>query len=272
MRDLTPEECEFIAGGDNWNGGGTPEYPPEIVVVASPPPYYPPPYYPPFNPPQPPSPPPYYDPGSGGGGVTPYDNDGDVSNNGMSSVGESVTPFLAQPHMNPGDVRSLTASEKAGVAAFTHLTPDQLNNVRITAGGQFGAALGWGGNVAATTYSSKDISFNPQFAIQDFSANADTMDLLVHELAHAYQYETIGAGRVLGDQVDRLFISDTYSYSQSELQSVVSNPSLFSSLNVEQQATMTADYYRISNGLTPQGGEGFSATVQQLQTVFQLGR
>lgn len=66
MRDLTPEECEFIAGGKlqklqamSYSGEG------DIVVTASPPPppYYPP---PPYNPPSPPSPPP--PPSSGGGG------------------------------------------------------------------------------------------------------------------------------------------------------------------------------------------------------------
>lgn len=68
MRKLTPEECEFIAGGEQmldsyYDEGG------EIVVTGSPPPYSPP-YYPP---PPPPYTPPYYPPygGGGGGGETP---------------------------------------------------------------------------------------------------------------------------------------------------------------------------------------------------------
>ena len=79
MRDLTPEECEFIAGsGTVW--GGTPEVPPQIVVVASPPPYEivvvasPPPYYPPFEAPQPPAP----TPGQGGTGGTGGGSSSDV--------------------------------------------------------------------------------------------------------------------------------------------------------------------------------------------------
>jgi hypothetical protein len=69
MRDLTPEECEFIAGGKqqtlqsmSYSGEG------DIVVTASPPPppYYPPPPY--FPPPPPPPPPP---PSGGGGYASP---------------------------------------------------------------------------------------------------------------------------------------------------------------------------------------------------------
>lgn len=67
MRDLTPEECEFIAGGDGNNPPINPEYPPEIVVVASPPPYQPP-WTPPYIPPQPPPPIDCGCEGGGGGG------------------------------------------------------------------------------------------------------------------------------------------------------------------------------------------------------------
>jgi hypothetical protein len=72
MRELTPEECEFIAGGlskmekdkdGNFVAMSGPENEPPIVVVGSPPP---PPVYPPPPPPvYPPYPPP---PGTGGGG------------------------------------------------------------------------------------------------------------------------------------------------------------------------------------------------------------
>jgi hypothetical protein len=68
MRDLTPEECEFIAGGRTMKLQST-TYDPEdpIVVTGSPPPpppiYFPPPSPPPYDPAPPP-------PTTGGGGTT----------------------------------------------------------------------------------------------------------------------------------------------------------------------------------------------------------
>jgi len=77
MRDLTPEECEFIAGG-KLKKLQTMSYtdetdPGEIVITATPPPppppppppYIPPPPPPPYNPPVP------NGPGGGGGGSNP---------------------------------------------------------------------------------------------------------------------------------------------------------------------------------------------------------
>ncbi len=72
MRELTPEECEFIAGGlvkksnNTTTNYETPEDVTEVVVVSSPPPYTPP-YYPPVPPPTTPSPTSPGDPGGSGG-------------------------------------------------------------------------------------------------------------------------------------------------------------------------------------------------------------
>jgi hypothetical protein len=72
MRDLTPEECEFIAGGlvkKATTNSYTDTEVGEVVVVSSPPPYPTPPYPIPTTPP--PYDPPIYNPGPGGGGTSP---------------------------------------------------------------------------------------------------------------------------------------------------------------------------------------------------------
>lgn len=104
MRKLTPEECEFIAGGEQIMNSYYDE-PEPIVVTGSPPPYYPPPFYPPpWYPPGVGPSPPTYPPGGGGGWPTtpppppPDENSNDVKFN--------------------GDESTLTAEQKAAIEEF----------------------------------------------------------------------------------------------------------------------------------------------------------
>jgi len=109
MRDLTPEECEFIAGG-KLKKLQTMSYadetdPGEIVITATPPPpppYIPPPPPPPYNPPVP------NGPGGGGGGS---------SGGGYSTAGVSAAAnAFADAHIQ----NNLTSAKDIQHYHFTH--------------------------------------------------------------------------------------------------------------------------------------------------------
>lgn len=252
MRELTLEELELVAGGDDTGdivvtgdrGGDSGDWG-DWGDFGD-----------------------YGDTGGGDSGVGGGDSGADTPPadfHGISATGESVQPFLNQPHMNPGDSRPLTQNEKIALAGYTNLTAAQIDAIRINAGGQFGSA-------AATTWSGTNISFDPQFALQDFSKNADTMDLLVHEAYHVYQYDSgLGYLRMAADEIAVGTSShDYYTYTQQDLAAIAQNPSALAAMNIETQAAIAQDFYRVSNGLAAQGAVGFSPSAADLGAASHL--
>ena len=165
MRDLTPEECEFIAGGDGYNPSN-PEFPPDIVVVASPPPYSSPPYSPPFQPPTPPSPPPFFDPGSGGGGGNgshPSPSDfqlTDVNAPDVENFSRAVTYLEDSPIANE------ILKQALAKGAVIHIIHD--GNDRATVGGT-------------------DVWWDPNSALITTDGREQSAALgLIHELEHLF--------------------------------------------------------------------------------------
>lgn len=97
-----------------------------------------------------------------------------------------------------GTRRGLTAGEIAlGRAAFGERVPlERVTFVDGPAGNPIARAAFRNGNGAITLR--RTIYFAPAYYQPDFSAGkAEAIGLFVHELAHVWQYETLGTGRFL---------------------------------------------------------------------------
>lgn len=200
-----------------------------------------------------------YSPQGGGGGQPT-----DTEFHGLSGTGESNAPYAGQPHMAEGETRHLTQAEKIAAAGYTNLTDAELDAVVIRSGGQFGSA-------AATTYP-WSINMAANYALKDYSNNADTMDLLIHELYHVYQYDSgFTYSRMIADEaVVAVSSHNYYTYTSSDLAAIAQNPSNLAAFNIETQAAIAQDYYRVSHGLPTQGAVGFSPTAQDLKSAIHF--
>ncbi len=78
----------------------------------------------------------------------------------------------------------------------------------------------------------------------DFSTNVDDTAWIIHELTHVWQYQH-GANVILAAPGSR-----KYDYGK------ISRATRFSDLNIEQQASVVADYYLIGKGYKPEHGSG----------------
>lgn len=94
--------------------------------------------------------------------------------------------------------------------------------------------------------------FNPTDYKPDFSRRVTDAAWLVHELTHAWQYQSGRSTRMRGllEQFGRLWGSDPYPYG------AVDPGRRFASYKNEQQAAMVEDYYRVREGLKPRFGSG----------------
>lgn len=78
----------------------------------------------------------------------------------------------------------------------------------------------------------------------DFATSVGDRSWLIHELTHVWQYQH-GVNVRLAAPFSR-----NYNYGK------ITTKTRFSDLNIEQQASMVADYYLISQGYGPQNGSG----------------
>lgn len=78
----------------------------------------------------------------------------------------------------------------------------------------------------------------------DFSTNVPDKAWLIHELTHVWQYQQ-GANLILAAPGSR-----NYDYGK------ITRATRFDRLNIEQQASVVADYYLIQQGHSPEHGSG----------------
>lgn len=213
-----------------------------------------------------------WDPWADDGSFNPPPPGGSAGNSGdyayligLNAVGESHAPYEHKPHMQPGDTRGLTPAEKSIIKNSTTLSDNQINNIRVHAGGQYGA------DTPATTIRNT-INMNTSYALTDFSSDPDTMDLLIHEATHVEQWEELGGIRIGADELLRLMGGDIYSYDLHDLNAILNGTNDFSSLNIEAQSTMASDLYRIQNGLPALGAADFSPTASELSLATGIPR
>lgn len=109
---------------------------------------------------------------------------------------------------------------------------------------------GQGKGVAMTP--NGDVWFRPEDYVADFSLNVGKSAWLVHELVHAWQYQTNRSTRVRGffEHAGRLIGLDPYRYGQLD----PAKP--FASYKNEQQAAIVEDYFRLTQRLQPRFGSG----------------
>lgn len=97
-----------------------------------------------------------------------------------------------------------------------------------------------------------DVYFNNVDYKNDFSLTVTDAAWLMHELTHAWQYQTHGSVRMRGllEQIGRLRGADPYQYGKLDPK----RP--FSTYKNEQQAAMVEDYYRLRHHQHGRYGSG----------------
>lgn len=100
-----------------------------------------------------------------------------------------------------------------------------------------------------------EVWFRPEDHKPDFSRTVGDSAWLVHELVHAWQFQTGRSVRLRGllEQVGRLFGRNPYLYG------LLDPMRPYRSYNNEQQAAIVEDYFRIGHGLAARFGEGAPA-------------
>lgn len=82
----------------------------------------------------------------------------------------------------------------------------------------------------------------------DFSTNPGSASFLIHELTHVYQYQLGTSVRFWG------IVNRNYHYGN-----LGENRKALNRYSIEQQASIVADYYRVTHGLKPIHGGGVAA-------------
>ena len=105
-----------------------------------------------------------------------------------------------------------------------------------------------------------EVWFRPEDYRNDFSLTLADSAWLIHELTHAWQFQTGRQVRLRGlyEQATR-FIRDPYDYG------TLNSARSFASYLDEQQASIVSDYYLIQNRQKPRHGQG---TLRQYQMVI----
>lgn len=89
-----------------------------------------------------------------------------------------------------------------------------------------------------------DVHFPPGHYKADFSVDTASMSWLIHELGHSWQFQT-------GQWVmTRGIYEREYKYG------TLSHESVFADFNIEQQASIVEDLYRLSKGMKTRRGDG----------------
>lgn len=101
------------------------------------------------------------------------------------------------------------------------------------------------------------VHFPPTCCRPDFSVDPDLMAWLVHELTHCWQHQA-GQWVMLRGIYER-----TYEYG------TLTERSYFDRFNIEQQASIVEDLYRLSKGMKTRRGSG---TLSAYQAVVPMTR
>jgi hypothetical protein len=134
----------------------------------------------------------------------------------------------------------LTTDEIATFASVLGPTALRFNEVRVVEGGLFDVVFRLNGNLAFATWHSINLP-------RDGRHTRANPAIVVHELAHVYQYEQVGS-RYLGEAIYWLVKTkrDCYAYGGPPgLQAACATGRRFSHFNREQQAMIIQDYFTL---------------------------
>ncbi len=156
--------------------------------------------------------------------------------------GPEVAQFLMHliTHTTP-----LTSEEMALITSL--LGPDSLRyrDVRVAEGGLMDLVFKFNGNLAFSTWHT--VHF-PSTARRDGTDHTRAnLAIVVHELTHVYQYETVGS-RYLGEAIYVLIKTkrDCYNYGLARgLKDAAASGKQFCDFNREQQAQIVQDYHAL---------------------------
>jgi hypothetical protein len=150
---------------------------------------------------------------------------------GGPEIGEFFLRMIA--HSTP-----LTGAEIGKVAEVFQASGLRFGDVRVTQGGLLeNLIFRFNGNLAFATWHTVHLPKTGRHT-------RDSWPLVMHELTHVYQYETVGT-RYLGEAIYMLIKTkrDCYNYGKREgLQKAIDSGKLYSAYNREQQAMIVQDY------------------------------
>ncbi len=163
--------------------------------------------------------------------------------------------MTAKAQSRPASISRALTSGELRVARSVFGTALNVGSVRVHNRPYF---VGQGRRVAMTP--NGEIWFRSEDYLPDFSSDLDNAAWLVHELTHAWQFQSGRSVRVRGffEQSSRLFGADPYRYGELD----ATKP--FLSFSNEQQAAIVEDYFRLTNGLGPRRGSGQLAAYRRV--------